>query len=166
VNKNKRKYRFNIIDVLLLLVIVASLSGIVFLVVYDTDNIGAENNDKKVEIMYTLEARNVKSILRGKINIGDSVFKNEGKLVLGQVIDVEYTDSVYTGYDPVKKEQFEASYPGHIDMRVRISVSATVDDNGIYRVGGDMLNIGENMSVRFPFYTGEYVCISISEVNE
>jgi len=164
--KTKGKYRFNLIDVLLLAVIVLSVGAIIFLSLYDGNKVNSDNETKTVEIIYTVEQKNIPSILRGKISIGDGVTESLTSEGIGQVIDVEYIDSKYTAVDPSTNEMFEAVYPDRIDMRVKISVKATVRDDGLYQVGGCRLNVGEELDVRFPYYMGKTVCISVSEVSE
>ena len=163
--KNKR-YRFNIIDVLLIVVIVLAVSAILFLFFYDGGKDSGRAGEKSVELIYTVEQSNLTDILRGKINIGDSVLDSSTLENIGQVIDVEYTDSVYTGFDPESNATFEAVYPGKIDMRVKISVKAYVGEDGIYYLNGNLFNVGKEMDLRFPFYTGKCVCVSVSEVSE
>ena len=180
VNKNRRKYRFNIVDILLLLIIVVSVAGILFLYFFD-GSVGAdEKKNETVDIIFTLSQTEVPDILRGKVNIGDSVTAADGGKVnigdsvtaadggneLGEVTDTEYTDSVYTGYDSENNVTFEELYPGKIDVKIRVSESAIKGEDGLYRVNGYVLTPGQTIEVRFPYYTGEMVCTSISEVSK
>ncbi len=165
-NKGRGKYRFNIIDILLLVVIVLSVAAILFLFFYEGQQ---ENGDKEintVEIIYTVEQTQVPDILRGKIGMGDSVVEADGLTLIGQVIDVEYTDSVYSDFNNETNSSFEELYPGKIDVRIRISAKAIVDENGLYTVNDFALNVGNQYELRFPYYTGNAVCISVSEVSE
>ncbi len=164
-NRGRGKYRFNIIDILLIVVIAVSISAILFLYFYDGRIIKNENEVNSVDVIYTVSQKELPAVLRGKINIGDLVTEEESLSELGQVIDVEYTDSVYLGYDG-ENNRFEELYPGKIDVKIRISAKAIVDKNGIYNVNGYMLNIGKEAALRFPYYTGETVIVSISEVSE
>ncbi len=165
VNRGKGKYRFNIIDILLILVIVVSVAAILFLYFYDGKINKNEKEVNSVDIIYTVSQNELPAILRGKINIGDLVTEEESLSEIGQVIDVEYTDSVYSGYDN-ENNRFEELYPGKIDVKIRISAKAIIDENGMYNVNGYMLNIGKGAELRFPYYTGETVIVSISEVSE
>ncbi|MBE6643191.1 MAG: DUF4330 family protein [Clostridia bacterium] len=166
VNKNRRKYRFNIVDILLLLIIVVSVAGILFLYFFD-GSVGAdEKKNETVDIIFTLSQTEVPDILRGKVNIGDSVTAADGGNELGEVTDTEYTDSVYTGYDSENNVTFEELYPGKIDVKIRVSESAIKGEDGLYRVNGYVLTPGQTIEVRFPYYTGEMVCTSISEVSK
>ena len=163
-NKVKGKYRFNVIDILLLVVIAVSIGALLFLYLYDGQ---PENNDDKVktvEIIYTVEQKEIPEILRGKINVGDSVTEAESLTNVGHVINVEYTDSVYSGYNSESNTTFEELYPGKIDLKVRISANAVVDEKGMYVVNGCVLNAGKELELRFPYYTGNTVCVLVSEV--
>ena len=165
-SKKNKRYRFNIIDVLLLMVILLSVSAMLFLFFYDGGNENKNVDKTPVELIYTVEQSELTDILRGKINIGDAVFDSKTLNNIGQVIDVEYTDSVYTGFDPETNAPFEAIYPGKIDMRVKISVKAYVDERGVYYLDDIVFSSGKNMDLRFPYYTGKCVCVSVSEVSE
>ncbi len=164
-NRRKGKYRFNIIDVLLITVIVVSALAIAFLV-YNNRQDNTESSLKKVKIMYTLEDEAIDDILRGKVDIGNKVFTSDGSSQIGEVVDVEYSDAEYNGFDSEKNQSFTSVLPGHLDMRIVISANATVDNDGVYYVNGIRLNMGAELDVRFPFYTGNTVCVSVSEVNE
>ncbi len=164
-NRGRGKYRFNIIDILLILVIVVSVAAILFLYFYDGKLGNDENDVDSVDIIYTVSQTEIPAILRGKINIGDSVAEAGTSALLGQVIDVEYTDSVYSGYDN-ENNRFEEIYPGKIDVKIRISAKAVIDENGFCNINGYVLNIGKEARLKFPYYTGDTVCVSISEVSE
>ena len=166
VSKKKGRYRFNVIDVILLVIVALALAAMLILALYDGDKNVLGDGDRDVELIYTVEQTQVSDILRGKINIGDSVIDGKSGIRLGQVIDVEYTDSVYSAYNPELEAHFEGLYPGKIDMRVRISVDASANKNGIYSVDGRIIGIGEEFDLRFPYYTGKALCITVSEVSE
>lgn len=165
-NKSRGKYRFNIIDILLIVVIVVSLVAIAFLFFYNGSNESSEKQVNTVDIIYTVEQTELPTILRGKVNRGDGVMLSRENSSIGQVIDVEYTDTLYTGYDEENNRSFEAVYPGKINMRVKISAQAVVTEEGFYSVDGQLISAGTRLDVRYPFYTGEMVCISVSEVSE
>ena len=160
--KKKGRYGFNIIDFMLLAVIVLSLSAILFLFFYDGDNTAEEESVEFSEITYTVKQSDVLGILRGKINIGDTVYEKETMKPIGQVIRVDATDSKYTYYDSESKTWIEESYPNKIDIVIEISVNAVLQSDGRYSIDGYTLNVGEEMDLRFPFYTGKAMCISVS----
>ena len=164
-NKARKKYRFNIIDVLLILTIIVSVAAIVFLYFYDGAEKGNKDDGEMVEIIYTVEQKAFPDLLRNKINIGDSVSDAEGN-VIGNVIDREYTDAVYSGIDS-EGNFFEEEYPGkkRINVKVRVSALAELDENGFYTVNGRLIGRGQTLELCFPYYTGEMECVTISEVN-
>lgn len=165
-NKIRAKYRFNIIDVLLLLIIVISIAAMLFLYFYNGKLNDGEKDVEKVKIVYAVKQTEVPAILRGKINTGDSVIDGETLNVIGSVMDLEYTDSVYELYDGDTESRIEEKYPGKIDIKVWISAEAVVDENGLYVVNGCAVNSGKVTDLRFPNFTGEAVIVSVSEVSE
>jgi len=166
VNKRKGKYRFNIIDILLVVIIIAAVLAIAFLV-YSSDKKDAENgNMKNVKIVYTLENKEIDDILRGNIDIGNALYTIDGEAKLGEVVDVEYSASEYDIVDPESDQKTTSVLPGRLDMHVVMSAEAMVDESGIYYINGVRMNMGKEFDARFPSYTGKCICISISEVNE
>ncbi len=165
-NKRKGKYRFNIIDVLLIIVIVLSVLAIAFLVYNSNKQEKNESDMKNVKIVYTIENKEIDDILRGKIDIGNALYTSDGKVKLGEVVDVEYSASEYQVYNSATGHDGSYTHPGLLDMRVVMSAEATVDESGIYYINGVRLNEGKDLEARFPLYTGKFVCTSVSEVNE
>lgn len=166
VNKRRNKYSFNIIDIILLIVIAISLCAVVFLFVYNGNDNDFEKKDNTVEIIYTVKQTELPDILRGKINMGEMVVTSNNLSKIGQVVDFQYTDSVYRYIDSETDTVIQSVYPGKIDMTVKISAIATKSDDGIYRINGQLVSVGEEIDLRFPFYTGKAVCVSVSEVSE
>lgn len=160
--KKKGRYGFNIIDFMLLAVILLSFLAMLFLFFYDGNNVTEEESVEVSEITYTVKQSDVPGILRGKINIGDTVYEKNGNIPIGQVIRVDATDSKYTYYDSESKTWIEESYPNKIDIVIEISVNAVLQSDGRYSIDGYALNVGEEMELCFPFYTGKAMCISVS----
>lgn len=77
-NKTRGKYRFNIIDIMLLAVIAVSIIAIVFLFFYDGKKENTEDKVDTVEIIYTVEQTEIPGILRGKVNRGEAVVSGNG----------------------------------------------------------------------------------------
>lgn len=164
-NRNAGKYRFNVIDVILIAVIILSAVLMVTLYFYDRAPGEGDGEFQTVKIIYTVEMSEINDIFRGKINMGDSVMTENGETYGGHVIDVEYTDAVYKSYDSEGKS-IEQPYPGKINVRARISAEAVIDGEGFYLVNGHVISPGKEFDVRFPYYTGVARCISLSEVSE
>ena len=164
-NKTKGKYRFNIIDVLLLLVIFLSAVSIVFLSFYDGNVGNTVVDDNTFDIIYTIEQKQIPNILRGNINMGDSMFESESGKNMGHVIDFMYTNSsnVYYDQDMGHANHSESS---RIDLTVKINASATKVDDGIFKINGQLISVGQEMEVRFPFYTGKVVVTAVSDMGE
>lgn len=164
--KIKGRYRFNIVDVLLLLIIILSVAAIAFLFFYDGDTDQAEVKDDTYDIIYTVEQKQIPDILRGKVNMGDSVFASNGTSDIGHVIDFMYTDSRELYYDENMGHTNYSVYEGKIDLTVKINVKATKKADGIFEINGQLISVGREIEVRFPFYTGTVVCSAVSEMSE
>ncbi|MBR5314272.1 MAG: DUF4330 family protein [Clostridia bacterium] len=160
--KLKGKYSFNAIDVLLLIVIVLSIAAIVFLFFYDGGKEDVEVSDNTFEIVYTVKQEQIPGILRGKVNMGNSMFTLDGQKPLGKVIDFSYTNSEVKYFNPTDKVMASAVVEDKIDLIVKINATATKVAENIFEVNGQLISVGQTLEVGFPYYTGTVVCTAVS----
>ncbi len=158
----RKSLRFNIIDALFLIVILAATGVLEYILFFHS----AETADTKnyTDVEYKIELRMVREELKGKINIGDKVIDASKLYTIGEVTDVKYTNYVYTGVNREQGTLVYSDYPGHINITVTISASADISSgnymiNGVYK-----LSVGTYVSIRVPNFTGSGYCISIKEV--
>lgn len=160
------KYRFNIVDILLLALIAVCAISIVFLIFYDGKGGNTGGEDNTFEIIYTVEQKQIPDILRGKINMGDNMLTFDGKKNIGHVIDFMYTDSTQKYFDKEMNKTNYAPLEGRIDLTVKVNAVAKKVADGVYEVNGQTISSGQEIEVRFPFYTGSVVCTAVSEMSE
>ena len=165
-NKTKGKYRFNIIDVLLLLVIFLSAVAIVFLSFYDGNVGNTVVEDNTFDIIYTIEQKQIPNILRGNVNMGDTMLNGESGKNMGHVIDFMYTNSVNVYYSEEMGHVNQSADQSRIDLTVKINATATKVDDGIFKINGQLISVGQEMEVRFPYYTGKVVVTAVSDMGE
>ncbi|HPT85589.1 MAG TPA: DUF4330 domain-containing protein [Bacillota bacterium] len=158
----RRALRFNFIDALFLLIILAASALLVYILFFHNP----ENIDQKsyTDVEYKIELRMVREELKGKINIGDKVIDASKLYTIGEVTDVKYANAIYTGVNRQQGTLVYSEYPGFVNITVTIKAPADLRSgnymiNGVYK-----LSVGSYVSIRVPNFTGSGYCISIKEV--
>lgn len=185
-NNNQKKYRFNIIDVLIILVVIAI--GVVMYYYMSARNTMASNLE--VEVEYTVELKTVYIDYVDNINIGDKVVETVRDQQIGEVVEVVVspaynvatnteTGETYIAYYPqingseeeestdgeASEEGEEKTEPVYEYYNVRVKVRDTFkkSDNG-YKKNAFDLSVGEKVNFRVPHFVNEGYCIEIKEI--
>lgn len=160
--KKTAKFSFNFVDLILTLVIIAS---VITLVSYLTERkIVTPGSSEKTEITYFLEFSPTREEFRGLVEIGDTVTDPEFVTQIGKVVNVSYSPYYYIGRNQ-DGDTVRTQYPGKISMTLEITTSA---EKGLtsYNVSGRNLVIGNELEVRVPSFTGIGKIVSITETPE
>ncbi len=185
--QQKSKYRFNIIDVLLILVL-AAVAAVIYYFVSARVASGAES-DKKIQ--YTVEVRTVDKDYVDNIELGNTVIETVRNRTIGTVVGVDVgpswqiTTNTLTGemskqyYPPInapvqEPEEEDSSEEDVITppeellydyYNVRITIEAEADYTGSsYSIGGYEVVVGENVYFRTPHFTSNGYCVSLEAV--
>jgi hypothetical protein len=157
---NKKKLYFNVIDVILIVAILASVAALIFFL--RERRIVTDNGDKTAEIVYKIEVTAMREEFRNLVAVGDMVVDPVTVNSVGEVTDVSYAPYLYVGTDRTTGLQVTTTYPGKLIMTVTVKTVATVTDTG-YEVGGRALTLGETMSFRVPDFAGSGICVAIEK---
>lgn len=159
--KTKRKFRFNIIDALLVLLALAAVAVIIFVI-----KPGSKTSENKtVEIEYTVEVSPLRDEFRGDqfIKEGDKVIDSVYNMELGTVISVEYRAALETAITD-DGEMVENELPNRTDLLVTIRATADTS-SGFYNVNGKEIACGSEYSFYVPNLVAIGNCIRIVEVD-
>lgn len=169
-NKNK-KYRFNIIDVFIILTVVAI--GAVLYFYMSARNLVASNQD--VEVEYVVEFKTVHRDYIDNIKIGDTVVETVREQQIGKVVDIEVspayniatntqTGEMFIEYYPPLTEESSEEEPQYEYYNVKVKVNDTLKrtEEG-YKKNAFMLRVGQLVYFRVPGFVGEGFCIQINE---
>lgn len=159
--KKEQKFRFNIIDLFLVLLICAAVA----LVVYIFSSNGVERKNETTTVQYQLEVQSMREEWQGLIQIGDKVFDSTTQTMIGEVVDVSYSPYVFIGFNDELGEVVYSDYPDHINMTVTISADAVKSADG-YVVNGCTLKVGEDITFRTPKLSRQGNCVEIQEKEE
>ena len=130
------KFKFNVIDILIILIIIAVLSFIIYCIVLGNDlsDIGAKN----AEAEYSVVISRVDISYKDSISVGDMVTNAENGNAMGVVSAVSYTYS----------SDGEHTYDDKVDIKVTIVCNAKLK-GGKYYCGGVQISSGESISLHF-----------------
>ncbi len=160
VQKSQKKFRFNFIDALLILIILAAGAFLCYIFLSNDVDVVSENVTK--EIVYEIELNEVPEEFKWKINIGDKVTDTVARYPIGEVVNVVYSDYIYSGVNAEDGGEVLTAVPGYMDVTVTIRAEANIVNN-MYSIGGYDIHVGKNVCFRVPNFTGESYCTTLSE---
>ena len=163
VGPKKKKIRFNLIDVALIVIALTAIAVLVF--VFNSKDIVKPKGNEKVEIEYTVTLSPVREKYINLVKIGDKVVNTSVMEDCGEVVDVSNSDYEYIGVNSETGASVSTKYPGMKVMVIKIRVTATKTEYG-YSVNGFDVVIGEDVSFRVPDFTGTGKCTSVTEIGK
>lgn len=161
-----RKHRFNAVDLIITLVIVAVIAAVVYIFFLGDDVFGGTNT---VKIQYTLEVRDERDelISAASMNIGKTLVEGTSKYALGEVVDLYTTGAKYSTWDATTGQSTVSDYPEHSDICFVVNADATLDpENGRYSIGGFEMSVGSLVYLRLPYYAGTAYCTEVNLIGE
>ena len=164
ITQKKPKRKFNFIDFLIILVVVA-IVGILIYVFSPWSQIEKLWTNNKVELTYFVEIKDVDIAYIESIKEGDGVINSVNKSSLGTVSEISKLEKAYV-YDYVLNEQGEmtcirSEHPQKYNITLKIVATAEYDEGVGYSVNGRRIAIGELLDLRFPQYTCSGTCTQI-----
>ena len=156
----KRKFKFNFIDIILLVVILAAVVLLAYIFMSGRIE-GFGSNSMTIE--YEVSIMRIREEFRGNINVGDKVVDSVKLMEIGEITNVQYSDSVYIISELNSTEIRYPIYPEHLDMTMTIRAEAVLKD-GLYMINGYHIAVGELVSIRVPNFTESGYCTTIREV--
>lgn len=142
-----KKFRFNIIDAFVILLIAALVLGAAYFIMSETGIIPQEKASEK-EITYTLRLSETDAQYLSSFKIGDEVVNSATFAPLGVITSIEqektrtaspFADAV-DGTDTYSVRQ--AEYDDRYDIYITVRSTATIDDKGITYVGSQRITVG------------------------
>jgi hypothetical protein len=166
----KKAYKFNIIDFILIFIIIAAVSFLAYIMLGNNIFTGGE----KATIQYTIEISLIKNDfltsarenLKKGVKIIDSVRTNE----LGIIQDVKITDAMSLTTDLETGVTKETLYPDHSKVVITVvaeSKKEVINKNDAkFSVNGETIMVGISMHFRTPFLVSYGNCTSLLEIDK
>lgn len=160
----RKRGKFNVIDLLFLVLIAAVLFAVVFLINPFSAGIFG-GTEKDVVLEYTVEIEYVEASLADNIRLGDEALSSVNKTSLGRVSaiknDILYSEAYYNSEADVVSMK---EYPDRYNLQITITSDAIFEEGKGYTVKGNRIAVGGQYSIMFPNYLGNGYCISMREV--
>lgn len=159
----KKKFRFNIMDALILLVILASLLALLYVfVLSEHSSVDSLTNSDTAHITYVIEVSDLEESCLELIQVGQNAIDSSKKMNIGVVTAVESQEYVYLGTDAVNG----AVTLNRSDSRISlyITIEADASTAGIsYSIGGYEMYVGASVYLSLPNFVCSGYCISLHE---
>ena len=156
----KKKFYFNLIDVLLIVAVLATAVTVVFFL--RERKVLLPTSAETVEIVYQLEVSPMREEFRNLVSVGDRMTDHVLLTSLGEIADVTYSECRYFGTHSATGATVSSPYPGHITMTLTVKAEAILTENG-YEINGRLLLLGQELSFRTPSFTATAICQSVEK---
>lgn len=157
----KRKMKFNIMDVLILLAVAAVAAVLVYVFVLSentpVDSLGGTPTTK---ITYVVELTGIDDALSDNISVGETLIDAAKKMNIGTIVAVETQPYVYLGKNLTDGTMELTTVDNKSTIYVTVEADATL--TGIaYSISGYDIYVGEKVYLSLPDFTGTGYCISL-----
>ena len=172
--KNIKKHKFNALDAILLIVILALIGAAVFIfVVPNAFGKGGGDTEEReyFEVEYEVQFKTVPNelceVIKKKHSVGETVCDAKSARELGELVEFRFADAVYTGTDNTDGGKLVYSvYPDHSDVTVVIRTEARITDVGRYAIDeGYDISVGTGVTVKLPYFTDLGYCTSFRVID-
>ena len=163
-NKNVQKSRFNFIDVIIIVLILAITAALVYLFVYKKS---ASSSVGEKTVVYTLKISGVNADYLSMIKENDVLLDSSTGTELGTVSKVVSKPTLYIGDTVIDdgnggKTVAHSEYDNLFDLYVTLSVTASVDERGIAYIGSNRILVGSPFYVRRDAFAKKAFCTDFS----
>ena len=158
--KNSVKSRFNIVDIIVILIAAAIVFGFFWSFdPFDWFDGGVDFRD--AAISYVVEIKGVDNELVSSVRIGDNVIDNVSSDIIGNVTEV----TVQPSYEWVSEngEMIKREMVGKSDMFIEVTARCIYKLGLGYGVNGNQITVGSRLSLRTINFSGVGYCISMKE---
>ncbi len=151
--QEKKKVRFNFIDAIIIIVILAVIGAAVLLITGDMKQ-SRSTSDGKIEFEVRITQVDEKNL--SLIKVGDTVKDSSTGKVIGTIVNVETKKSVYYGNTAISENGVltlpQTEYADQYDVYILISAEANKDSRGIYSIGSTRIVIGSPVYFKVPSF--------------
>ena len=161
--KSNRRYKFNFVDLILILLCVAIIAGCAYIF---SPNFKFDLFSKKeaVDLQYVVEIQGVDEEFIEKIKENNAVIDSVSKNSMGTVVAVDYS----TKYSELSYTKIEDEYVGVLvehptkyNLIVTITATGEHEKEAGYSINACRIAVGERLNLKFPDFTCECYCIAI-----
>lgn len=141
--------KFNIVDAVIITILILVVAAVSLRAI----NISKANDSQKdIDIVYTVEVYGVDSDYRNSIKQGDDVCLTGKALYCGTVSSIK---SEYVSQDVLYTDGTVKSHinPSNSNLKIEVSLTADIADNGFFVGENTFLAVGENVDFYTRYFT-------------
>ena len=161
---NKRKIRFNFIDLLILLAAAAAVFVLLYVFVL-SDRAQSADSEERTTVQYVVEILNVDERFSEVIRKGQKVEDAIRRKTVGTVVGMEAKPFEKITFDYQSGEEVLSEAEGRITLYVTVETSV-VETDSAFLADGVEIRVGEQYSLIFPDFYGVGYCTSLKTVGE
>ena len=156
-SEKKIKARFNIIDVLILLLLVA-----VLWVFANYANAGTADNSGAT-VQYTVEIKGIREENMGAFAEGDEITGDKGGGVIGKIVSVGEYEKETSLTENVRQGEFvKSEIPNRYTVRLTIESPCTKNADGI-TVDDTDIKVGKSINIKTDKYVSKSTILEVKE---
>ena len=156
----KRKWRFNFVDALILLAIVAAVLALLYVFVWSENSSVRSISGNMVKVTYVVEINGLEEDFKDTIKVGAKVTDSSKKMTIGTVASVETQDYYYLGSNVLEDKLVLNAVDDLITQYITVEAEATLD-NITYSIDGYPIDVGQLVYMMFPEMVCSGYCISL-----
>ncbi len=161
---NKKKIRFNLIDLFIIIVVAA----VVFLLLYIFVFSGNKTQVDEVNytnIQYVIEIQNVDKSLEDAVAVGLPVQDAVEKRSIGTVSGVQAVPYQKLTFNSNTDSETVSEVENKITLKITVEAQAIETDRA-FTVGGCVIRVGKEYSIAVPGFYGSGYCTYIGNVRQ
>jgi hypothetical protein len=142
-----KKFRFNIIDAFVIVLIMALVLAASYFIMSETGLIPQERANER-EITYTLRLSETEAQYLDSFAIGSEVYSSATFAPLGNIINIEHEKTLIASPfaeiadGATQYSVKQAEYGDKYDIYITVKSKGTIDDNGIAYIGSQRVTVG------------------------
>ena len=158
---NNRKLRFNVIDVLIILIIAAVIYVLLNVFVFnDSQNDNTAVNYKTIQ--YVVEVNNIDKRFSEVVKAGQVVQDAIEKKVIGKVTGVQSIQYKKSTFDFEELKEVVASVEDRITLKITIEAEV-MDTERAYIINGCEIRVGQSYSLILPDLYAVGYCVDLND---
>lgn len=160
--REKRAFKFNIIDIILT-VVIAGVVAVGSIMLVNAFGVDTSTDKEQVVFEYTIEFKGILDELKDNVSVGDIIIDGQKRYNIGKVSKVVYSPYMIDVFDKEKGEMIATPYPDNVTLKITVKKDGYILDDNYYLEESSMrLAVGYGISVHAP-----HLCSYgyISEIN-
>lgn len=163
-SEKKIKPRFNVIDVLIIVLLVAVLW--VFAMYADfggNAKVETTSATEKETVQYTVEIKGIREENVGAYSVGDEIIGTKGKPI-GKIVSMsEYTNETAITENRVAKKFVVSEIPNKYSVKLVIESPCTKEEYGIKVDGTYTIKVGKKVNIKTDKYVASSTILEVKE---